>query len=110
MNKKPLVTHSDKIYVAGHTGMVGSAILRALKEKGYGDPEKNGEILTTTRREVNLLEKERVELWFSENQPNVVILAAARVGGIRSQFEVTCKLLTRKSQNTIKCDRECLEK
>ena len=70
MNKKPLVTHSDKIYVAGHTGMVGSAILRALKEKGYGDPEKNGEILTTTRREVNLLEKEKVELWFSENQPN----------------------------------------
>ena len=68
MNKKPLVTRSDKIYVAGHTGMVGSAILRALKEKGYGDPEKNGEILTTTRREVNLLEKERVELWFNENQ------------------------------------------
>ena len=107
MNKKPLVTHSDKIYVAGHTGMVGSAILRALKEKGYGDPEKNGEILTTTRREVNLLEKERVELWFSENQPNVVILAAARVGGI----EANSRLLTsRKSQNTIKCDREYLEK
>ncbi|PIE55049.1 MAG: GDP-fucose synthetase [Dethiosulfovibrio peptidovorans] len=65
-----------KIYVAGHRGMAGSAIVRALKDRGIRD------ILTRTRRELDLLDQKATENFFIENRPEVVVLAAARVGGI----------------------------
>ncbi len=65
-----------KIYVAGHRGMVGSAIVRALEKRGARD------IITRTHRELDLLEQRTTEKFFIENGPDVVILAAAKVGGI----------------------------
>ena len=62
--------------------MAGSAICRALQEKGYGDEAKGGVLLTPTRKELDLLHYEAVELWYGENKPDVVVLAAAKVGGI----------------------------
>ena len=56
--------------------MVGKAIYKALKTKGY----KN--ILTASKEELNLLNQSKVINWFEENKPDIVILAAARVGGI----------------------------
>ena len=66
----------EKIYVAGHRGMVGSAIVRELRRQGYTN------IITRTHQELNLCRQEAVENFFAEEKPEYVFLAAARVGGI----------------------------
>ena len=66
----------SKIYVAGHRGMVGSAIVRELQRQGYTN------IITRTHRELDLLRQEEVERFFEEERPEYVFLAAAKVGGI----------------------------
>ena len=70
-----------KIYVAGHRGMVGSAILRALKKQGYQN------IITRTHKELDLCRQQEVEDFFSEEKPEYVFLAAAKVGGIVANQE-----------------------
>jgi GDP-L-fucose synthase len=65
-----------KIFVAGHRGMVGSAVVRALQKKG------GCEILTRTRAELDLTDSGAVTKWFQKEKPDQVIDAAARVGGI----------------------------
>ena len=77
-----LIKGSDRFFVAGARGMAGSAICRALQEKGYGDESKGGALLTPTRQELNLLDGEAVKCWYGEQKPDVVVLAAAKVGGI----------------------------
>ena len=76
----------DKIYIAGAAGMVGSAIVRSLRKSGYGKKENKGNLLIPGRKELNLLDANHVESWFSKNSPDVVILAAAKVGGILSNL------------------------
>ncbi len=65
-----------KIFVAGHNGLVGSAILKTLKEKGYTN------IVTKNRSVLDLMDYEAVATFFKEEQPEYVFLAAAKVGGI----------------------------
>ena len=67
---------SAKIYVAGHRGMVGSAIVRKLKADGYTN------IMTRTHAELDLIRQDQVESFFQAEKPEYVFLAAARVGGI----------------------------
>ena len=67
---------SSKIYVAGHRGMVGSAIVRELQRQGYTN------IITRTHAELDLTRQEEVERFFAEERPEYVFLAAAKVGGI----------------------------
>jgi GDP-L-fucose synthase len=67
---------NSKIYVAGHRGMVGSAVVRELERKGY----KN--IITKTSKELDLRNQIQVANFFEENKPEFVFLAAAKVGGI----------------------------
>ena len=74
----PLINQTDHIFVAGHRGMAGSAICRALHRAGYP------EILTASRQELDLLDAGAVQRWFAEQQPTVVVLAAAKVGGIQA--------------------------
>ena len=71
-----LIDKNDRIFVAGHCGMAGSAICRALKRTGYEN------FLSASRDELDLLDPQAVQHWFAENQPTVVVLAAAKVGGI----------------------------
>ncbi|MCR5334480.1 MAG: GDP-L-fucose synthase [Bacteroidaceae bacterium] len=66
----------SKIYVAGHRGMVGSAIVRELKRQGYTN------IITRTHAELNLIDQRAVDRFFQEEKPEYVFLAAAKVGGI----------------------------
>ena len=66
----------SKIYVAGHRGMVGSAIVRELERQGYEN------ILTRTHAELDLTRQADVEKFFAEEKPEYVFLAAAKVGGI----------------------------
>ena len=67
---------SDKIYVAGHTGMVGSAIVRRLRELGYRN------LILKTRKEVDLCDYDQVSALFKQEKPDFVFLAAAKCGGI----------------------------
>lgn len=67
-----------RIYVAGHRGMVGSAIVRLLQKEGYTN------ILTRTSSELNLMDQAAVHAFFAEEQPEFVFLAAAKVGGIHA--------------------------
>lgn len=67
-----------KIYVAGHRGMVGSAIVRKLKAQGYTN------IITRTSSELDLRDQHQVNSFFSEEKPAYVFLAAAKVGGIKA--------------------------
>ena len=67
---------NKKIYVAGHSGMVGSAVVRELGKRNY---EK---ILLKSSKELDLIKQQEVENFFKEEQPEVVIIAAAKVGGI----------------------------
>lgn len=69
---------ADKIYVAGHTGMVGSAIYRKLKEEGFSN------IVVRELSELNLLEGSTVKDFFEQEKPDYVFLAAAKVGGIHA--------------------------
>lgn len=72
---------SAKIYVAGHRGMVGSAIVRNLQEKGYQN------LLLRTSKELDLRRQDQVEAFFAEEKPDYVFLAAAKVGGIMGNSE-----------------------
>jgi GDP-L-fucose synthase len=67
---------TDKIFVAGHRGMVGSAIVRLLQQQGYAN------IITRSSKELDLRNQQQVNQFFENEQPNYVFLAAAKVGGI----------------------------
>ena len=75
-----------KIWVAGHNGMVGSSILRKLKKY-------NCEILTVEKKTVDLISKEEVESWMKIKKPDVIFLAAAKVGGIYANMNYPTEFL-----------------
>ena len=79
---------TTKIYVAGHNGMVGSAIVRALKRQGYSN------ILTRARADLDLADTQAVESFFQAERPETVILAAAKVGGILANDTYPVEFLT----------------
>ena len=70
------MTTGARIFVSGHRGLVGSAILRRLTQLGYTN------LLTQTRQQLDLLDQQRVVEWFSRQRPEYVFMAAAKVGGI----------------------------
>ena len=71
-----MMEKNAKIYVAGHRGMVGSAIYRELQKQGYSN------LVTRTHRELDLMRQDAVEAFFADEKPDYVFLAAAKVGGI----------------------------
>ena len=91
---------ADKIYVAGHRGLVGSAIVRKLKEKGYET------VIGRTHKELDLMNQQAVRDFFEAEQPEVVVLAAAKVGGINANNTVPADFAYENLQiqcNVIKC-------
>ncbi|HOO78916.1 MAG TPA: GDP-L-fucose synthase [Lachnospiraceae bacterium] len=91
---------SDKIYVAGHRGLVGSAIVRSLNKKGYQN------VIGRTHAELNLLEQQDVRDFFEKERPDVVVLAAAKVGGINANNTTPAEFAYENMQiqcNVIKC-------
>ena len=72
----------DSFYVAGHNGMVGQAIVKALFKKGYCDAKSGGELHVKSKNELDLASYQNVLSWFKTHKPSIVIIAAAKVGGI----------------------------
>jgi GDP-L-fucose synthase len=81
------VQKSDKIFVAGHRGLVGSALLRRLEREGFGH------LLTRDRTQLDLMNDVAVDRFFSMEKPAIVILAAARVGGIKANHDLPVEFL-----------------
>ena len=97
---KSKIEKSDKIYVAGHRGLVGSAIVRGLKRQGYQN------IVCRTHKELELTEQAQVRDFFEKEKPDVVVLAAAKVGGINANNTAPADFAYENMQvqcNVIKC-------
>jgi GDP-L-fucose synthase len=92
-----LLRPEDKIYVAGHRGMAGSSIVRLLQKRGYSN------IITVSRQDVDLVDADAVSQWFIANRPDVVVLAAAKVGGIQANNAYPAEFLLNnlKIQNNV---------
>ena len=71
-----MIDRSAPVFIAGHRGLVGSAILRRLEKEGFTN------LLTATREELDLRRQSSVDEWFNEHQPQYVFLVAGTVGGI----------------------------
>lgn len=80
--------HGDRVYVAGHTGMVGSALWRELSQRGVSN------LIGRTSQELDLRNQQAVESFFEHFKPDVVIIAAARVGGIGANSKDPVHFLT----------------
>lgn len=90
----------DKIYVAGHRGLVGSAIVRNLQAKGYTN------VIGRTHKELDLTDQTAVRAFFEAEKPDVVVLAAAKVGGINANNQAPADFAYENLQiqcNVIKC-------
>ena len=83
-----LLDREARVYVAGHRGLVGSAVLRHLQAQGFTN------LITRTRDELDLRDRPRTQAFFAEQRPEVVVLAAARVGGIAANAAQPAEFLT----------------
>ena len=79
---------SSKIYVAGHTGLVGSAVVRALRARGFEN------LCFRNATELDLTDRRATESWFEEQRPEYVVLAAAKVGGIAANDRYPADFVT----------------
>lgn len=87
-----MLTKDSKIYVAGHRGLVGSAIWENLKARGYSN------LVGRTHKELDLLDPVAVKAFFDEEQPDAVVLAAAHVGGIMANLTYRADFIYRNLQ------------
>jgi len=97
-----LITPADRIFVAGNRGMAGTAICRDLQRAGYTN------LLTPSRAELNLEDGPAVQRWFAEHKPTMVVLAAAKVGGIQANNSYPADFTAGEPQNSNECDRNGL--
>ena len=75
------IKKNNSIFIAGNNGMVGSSIKRSLEKNGYDN------LLLPNREDLDLLNYQKVKIWFEKNKPEIVILAAAKVGGIQANYK-----------------------
>ncbi len=90
-----------KIYIAGHNGMVGSAIINELKRSNY-----NGKIIFASRKELDLINQKKVDKFLQYNKPDAIIIAAAKVGGIQANHSYPAQFIYENLQiytNLIHC-------
>ena len=87
MTTTPALSPRSKIFVTGHRGMVGSALVRRLQSLGYTD------LVTRTRAELDLLDQRAVHAFLAEQRPDYLFIAAAKVGGIQANDRLRADFL-----------------
>ena len=87
-----MIEKDAKIFIAGHRGMVGSAVLRKFEKEGYTN------IITRTRQELDLCRQEAVEKFYRAEKPDYVIVASAKVGGINANMKNKAEFLLENTQ------------
>src|SRR5437588_995182 len=92
LNTYSRMKQSDKIYLAGHGGLVGSALVRLFKARAFNN------LITRSRAEVDLRNEQAVRDFFAEERPDLVILAAAKVGGIKANMNAPAEFLVENLQ------------
>ena len=98
-----MISKNSKIFVAGHKGLVGSAIIRKLIKYKYK------KVIFVEKKKLNLLDQKKVENFFKKNKPEYVIIAAARVGGIKTNSEKVAEFIYENIQiqtNLIHCSHK----
>ncbi len=100
---RKFIQPNEKIFIAGANGMVGKAAKKSLLKFGYGIKKNGGSLLTPSRQDLDLLNYEKVKFWFKNNKPSIVILAAAKVGGIHANNSQPTEFILKnlKIQNNI---------
>ena len=83
-----MINKNSKIFLAGHNGMLGSAILRTLKKKGYK------KIISVDKKRLDLRNQDSVKKFFKVKKPDAVIIAAAKVGGIKANMDFPANFIT----------------
>ena len=83
-----MINFKSKVFIAGHNGMLGSSIFRKLKKKGYRN------IITVDRKKLDLRNQNAVEKFFKNRKPNFVIVAAAKVGGIKANIKYPANFIS----------------
>ena len=83
-----MINIKSKVFIAGHNGMLGSSIFRKLKKKGYQN------IITVNKKKLDLRNQNAVEKFFKKKKPDVVIIAAAKVGGIKANIKFPAKFIS----------------
>ena len=83
-----MINYNSKIYIAGHNGMLGSSILRVFKKKGYK------RLITIDKNKLDLKNQLDVIKFFKKKKPDVVIIAAAKVGGIKANMQFPANFIS----------------
>ncbi|MDC6479632.1 GDP-L-fucose synthase [Candidatus Pelagibacter sp.] len=96
-----MIKKDDKIFVTGHNGLVGSAVLRALQKKKF----KN--IITISRKDLDLFDQKKVNLFLKKKKPKIVIICAAKVGGIKANNNYRADFIRENLQIQINLIHEC---
>jgi GDP-L-fucose synthase len=82
-----MIGKKSKIYIAGHKGLVGSAILRKLRDKGYNN------LITASKKELDLIDQKKVLEFLKKKKPDFIFIAAAKVGGIYSNSKYKAEFI-----------------
>ena len=90
---KRIIEKNERIFIAGSKGMVGSSIKRTLLKNRFNQANKLSNLLTPSRLELDLLDNTSVKNWFRREKPTIVILAAAKVGGIHANSRFPTEFL-----------------
>ena len=83
-----MINKNSKIFLAGHNGMLGSSILRVLKKRGYK------KIITVNKKRLDLRNQDSVKKFIKVKKPDAVIMAAAKVGGIKANMDFPANFIT----------------
>ena len=90
---KKIIEKNERIFIAGSNGMVGSSIRRSLSKNPSNKTNKFPNLLTPSRLELDFLDSISVKNWFNKEKPNIVIIAAAKVGGIHANSKYPAEFL-----------------
>ena len=97
-----MLSKESKIYIAGHHGLVGSAIWNNLKARGYNN------LVGRSHKELDLTDQQAVTRFFDEERPDAVVLAAAFVVRYHGQLALPCRLHHAEHEDAVQRDRERL--